>query len=289
MSNSKWNRKRSIPISLLSEAQLKEAVHDWAEGSVALEELLWMCLNNGVITEGCDAGNHGHFPYIGLLVDESNREMMERVISATLKSYCSDVLFNFYSNPRSGPEWYKVSVMISPNTRGEKTDLFFREITHALESSRDDEEMNAAKLLMKLYDFLAEKCAPVDLGVRCNGTMYMIELKARKLSGYLDYFSDLFSKANLTKLNTSPDFPYDVAIIECGDNESLCRALINVLEVFENEWTFEVPDKLSDEEYKTNYGAKLMRMKFGTDERGVKLMNDWLNATKYEGAPEVNY
>lgn len=289
MSNSKWNRVESVPISSLNEAQLKEAVHEWAEGSEAMERLLWSCLNNGVVTDGCDAGNHGHFPYLSVVINESRREMVEKIIAATLKCRCAKVIFHFHGNPRSGPDWYKESVGVFLNTKGDETECFFKEISNVLEADKKHEDTEVAKSLMKLCDFLQEKCSPIDFRVNSYKSGHELVLRCFGFERYWSYFNELFTKANLVKENNSENVPFAGWTVKCSDETELTKAVDFVLEVIRNEWNFEIPTELSDGEWRTNYGAKLMRMKFGTDEHGVKLMNNWLNANKPEGMHDVNY
>ena len=70
-----WNTGAGIPISSLSQDELKEAIHEWAEGSKELEDILWACYKNDVVTIGShvDPSEIGRF-YIQFIIDESNRK-----------------------------------------------------------------------------------------------------------------------------------------------------------------------------------------------------------------------
>ena len=62
---SKYNSGASIPISSLSDEELKIAIHEWAEGNDSLESLLWKCYKNGIETQGCHSGLNSYLQ-IGL-------------------------------------------------------------------------------------------------------------------------------------------------------------------------------------------------------------------------------
>ena len=109
MKGSTWNCLKSIPVDDLSEAELKEAIHEWAEGHDSFEELLWLCYNNGIKTNGCCAGDH-HFAYVDFLLDEGKEKLLE-MMSAAWKYGKINFFCQFYGNPRSGSDWYKTCLL----------------------------------------------------------------------------------------------------------------------------------------------------------------------------------
>lgn len=275
----------SIPVNRLSEEELKEAIPEWSEGSPGLEHLLWRCYECKVATNGSDAGNHGHPAYVSYTIGESERENLVRILNATLRFANSDVYVTFYGNPWSGSDWHKGIIDTSPNKR-EDAEQFFEVLTSSLDA--ESRENQFASVLMEVYDFLEDKCSPLEFRVvHDEDNMYRIVFECSRMEDYWQYFTELFAKAGLEKLPIKDGAPFMAWGIRVSE-ENFVRAVKNILDVFMTEWNYKIPENVEEIE-NLHYAAKLMSMKFGTDERGVKLMNEWLNAHKRKGQRDVNY
>ena len=134
MGKSKWNYGCSIPILALSEAERKEAIHEWAEGNDSLERLLWNCYENKVVTNGCCAGEH-HRPYVDFLIEESSRDALKQILDAAdNRSNYKAIFLMSGGNPYSGPDWYKPILGISPCKERKS---FFDDLNSYSENSND--------------------------------------------------------------------------------------------------------------------------------------------------------
>lgn len=275
----------SIPVNRLSEEELKEAIPEWSEGSPGLERLLWRCHECKVATGSCDAGNHGHPAYVTYTIDDSNRENLERIINATLRFANSDVGVRYYCNPWSGPDWHKGTIDTSPNKR-EDAEQFFEVLTSSLNLESKENEFGS--VLMEVYDFLEDKCCPLGFRViHDENNIYMIVFECVYMEDYWEYFTELFAKVGFAKLPNEMHPTY----MEWGirvSKDNFVSLFQKILDVFMTEWNYKIPENVEEIE-NLHYAAKLMSMKFGTDERGVKLMNEWLNAHKRPGKRDVNY
>lgn len=83
---SKYNTGVPMDISKLSDEERKQAFHEWAEGSEALERLLIVGYNRGFLSHACCGGDTGH-PYISYdLEDEYSRKMAISVAEQLVNS-----------------------------------------------------------------------------------------------------------------------------------------------------------------------------------------------------------
>ena len=77
----KWNTGASIPVTSLTLEELKEAIHEWAEGCDELEELLWACYHNGLETSESHVAEHNN--YFSFYISEKSEEQAKRLLTAT--------------------------------------------------------------------------------------------------------------------------------------------------------------------------------------------------------------
>ena len=52
-----YNNGHVIDVSKISSSEYEIAAKEWSEGSKALEELLFYCLKNNIITQACCVGH----------------------------------------------------------------------------------------------------------------------------------------------------------------------------------------------------------------------------------------
>lgn len=272
MKGSTWNHGASIPVSDLTESELKEAIHEWAEGCDSLEELLWLCNQNGLETNGCDAGNH-HFAYIDFLLKEENAKLMEIMSAAWNYGKCNFFCL-FFGNPRSGRDWYKTVINLSPRKNADAVPLF-NELCSVLKKEKSVSESQVCKKLLELIEFLDDKEADITMHMNKKAdSLYHFYFKAFSGSHNVEYFTKLFSNLGYTEVK-SPNKPIIAWEFETTDEKELEEFLKKTLEVFKCEWSLELPNEPT-EDMDFNSIALVMRRKFGTDDEGIKKFNEWL-------------
>ena len=79
-SKREWNTGAGIPISSLSQDELKEAIHEWAEGSQELENFLWECYHNDVTTIGSHVSERENMEIFmfNLLLKNQTEEILKK-------------------------------------------------------------------------------------------------------------------------------------------------------------------------------------------------------------------
>ena len=272
MKGSIWNCKKSIPVAELSEAELKEAIHEWAEGCDSLEELLWLCYNNGIKTNGCCAGAH-HFAYVDFLLNEGKEKLLE-VMSTAWKYGKINFFCQFYGNPRSGPDWYKTVINLSPRKNADAIPLF-GELCSVLKKEVPVSKSKVCKAFLDVLYFFDEK--KPDFLIHMNkkaDSLFHFYFTAFIDTPNIEYYSKLFGKIGYTEVK-NPNKPIIVWEFETEDENALKDILETTLKVFESEWTVEIPSE-PNEMMDYNFIALIMRRKFGTDEEGVKKFNEWM-------------
>lgn len=107
----KYNTGEAIDLKELSEEEAKEAIHEWAEGSEALEELLLEGYEKGFLSNACCAGEieDEQLPYIDYLLNsEDSRKMAigiaEKLVNSDLD--CQVDVRNTFLKNKYMPEKY---------------------------------------------------------------------------------------------------------------------------------------------------------------------------------------
>ncbi|MBQ9279700.1 MAG: hypothetical protein IJ215_01445 [Clostridia bacterium] len=281
-----YNHGSSIPISSLTETQLKMAMTEWAEGNPHMERLLWNCYHHGVKTSGCCA----HRPYIGVRIEGSSLENLKKVINvAETYGNTSLVLFLSAANPCSGPNWYREDITISPLKGVDRND-FLDELANALEKENDDSTENGFVHVIEFFYFLKEKDSDIIVRMTVEDTFrYTLELDYAKCRRNVDYYSVLFPKAGLIdSVYYPPDCPYAAWQLECTSASEFDKAIKKCLNLLKSNWKLKVRDEItSDMSFSAK--AQLMRRKFGTTPEGIQMLNDWINANRHPSLPMVNY
>ena len=146
---SKYNNMKTIPISSLSEQELKMAIKEWAEGSEILEQFLWNCHLKQLETNGCHAGKN---PFVGFYLNNSEEEI--RKILNTIQSMKGSEVFIMPDggNPFSGKDWYRsvITASINTNYRNEANE-FFKKLRQAMENFDSNPNKDYRNNLFEIY------------------------------------------------------------------------------------------------------------------------------------------
>ena len=157
---SKYNNIKSIPIEMLSEEELNQAIKEWSEGDESMEKLLWSCYRNGVKTSGCHAGGR---PYLGIEYEKNSKNKIVQLINSVLNERGTRIYLSpDGGNPFSGPSWYKPDIAIGSDVEHkEEADQFFDIMSTELQNS---EKTNLNFLsVINLFDFLIGKYSGIKL------------------------------------------------------------------------------------------------------------------------------
>lgn len=289
MKKGTWNRMESIPINSLSDKELKEAMKDWAEGNRHLEKLLWTCYETGVETSGCHSGHGIGIPYIDFRVDSSSRTKLENLLTATLGLGSAQVFLSFSGNPRSGPDWYMPTILVSPY-RAKDTTKFFKKLCSSLKNNRKKNTDEFINEFMDIYEFMKDKETPLNFRLRVNGgNQYTISIECYMNNRDWNYYSNLFTSIGFVEENDleCPDkaISWKYSVSAKDEFSSIMQKLYQTL--IKN-WTLELPEEITEDMTDVSK-ALLMRRKFGTDRKGIELLNEWLNENKEPHMRDVNY
>ena len=142
----------------------EQAIHDFAEGSEALEDLLKFCYENGIKTKACCRGHEKDFSHPYILFEDtalnylSNLEEVVAVIDAEI-TY----------TPKISASWPARCGVHCKHNNPESSDLFFKNIKGILEYTIEQNEIHLPKsfeLVDRINDninrsfFLSGKIAP---------------------------------------------------------------------------------------------------------------------------------
>lgn len=271
----KWNRGNSIPIDSLTFEELEEAIHEWAEGSTILEELLWLCYEKSVYTTGCDAGDH-HFAYIDFDFTKGSTENLQKLLNAAFKMRRCNIMVKYYGNPRSGLGWCEPTIGLSP-IKKEDVRTFFKQLCKALKRKHGAEPSELSKHFLDIARFLEDKESGLCVRFERNGG-YQFYMDSFMNSRNWDYYTQLFESAGLKVMHhRDPNAPVLAWGIRTEKEHEMTTALEKVYEVMKNNWTLELPDKLTSD-MGFNSMAMVMRRQFGTDEAGTAKLKEWVDA-----------
>lgn len=103
---SKYNTGKPIDISELTDAERKQAFHEWAEGSQALEQLLNVGYERGFFSHACCGGDTGR-PYISYKLNDDQSKKIAMYIAKQLIASDLDCRINFDNDFHYTEEEYK--------------------------------------------------------------------------------------------------------------------------------------------------------------------------------------
>lgn len=270
MGNSRWNNGSSIAIADLNEIELKEAMKEWAEGNKELEELLWECHHNGVVTTGSHVGEYS--AYVQFLIEDSS-EKIKNILCAAWNFDNVKVTLDFEGNPFSGPDWYKSTISISPK-RGCEASKLFACLTESLNNPEVMCCSNPFVHSYAIYHFLDGKESDLTFNFEKEDNKFSISIVCFGNTRNWNNFSEIFVTARM-----SEERKEEKGLIrwsyQTKDEEEFNSIIINLLETLKIKWNLSLPNEINNDMTLTS-SALVMRRKFGTDQEGIKRFNEWL-------------
>ncbi len=286
MGKSRWNRMVSIPVKSLTQEELKEAIHEWAEGCDELEKLLWTCYEKGLETAGSHVGKHNN--YLDFYVASNSKSQLKKVLFVAEAYGFSESFMMFGGNPISGPEWYRTHVDVScliPENVAE----FYANITQALENENTEIPARCFGMMIDFAEFFEGKMAMLNFRMKVrNHSEYEFFIETFANQQNWAYFDELFSSCGMIQ-KTRDDAPFICWYLKSSSKEDFYDTLQNLLDKIRENWNFNTPTEVTDD---MNFDLKalIMQKKFGTTPEGVKKMNAWINSNHPRlNGRKVNY
>lgn len=286
MRDSKWNTGASVPVTSLTSEELKDAIHEWAEGCDELEKLLWLCYRKGLETSGCHVGKKNN--YLEFYVTPKSNELLKRVLLVAEAYGFAETFMMFGGNPYSGPNWHRTTLSIDcliPENVGE----FYTRISQALEDETQLVDARCFGMMTEFAEFFEDKLADLNFRMRVHAhSEYEFYIEKFKGEHNWNYFDELFVALGMTRKQRE-DAPFVCWCIKSSSVKEFSDALNILLEGIRTKWSLKTPTEIVDPK-DFNFNALLMQKKFGTTSEGVKKMNDWINANKPNpNRRDVNY
>ena len=286
MGKSKWNSGASVPIHSLTSEELKDAIHEWSEGSEELERLLWTCYRRGLETGGCHIGKYNN--YLEFYISPESSEYLKRTLSVAESYGFAETFMMFGGNPLSGPNWYRTSIsvdcLIPENVGG-----FYERINDALEGENSKVSARCFALMLEIAEFFEDKLADLNFRMKVrNHSEYEFFIEKYKGRHNWDYLDELFSSFGMLQ-KKAEDAPFVFWYLMSFSEEDFYNTLVIILNGIREKWSLEAPSEIVDPR-DFNFNALLMQKKFGNTPEGVKKMNDWINANNPRpDGRKVNY
>lgn len=279
----------SIPVKSLGDKELKQAITDWSEGNRHLKKLLWRCYKAGVETSGCHSGHRKSTPYVDFQIEGTARTKLRKILSSTLDLGDAEVFLSFGGNPWSGPDWYKPVVLTAP-LKVEYTTIFFKSLIASLKEKKESQNDEIVKAFMDIYESMRDRETPLKFRMRVyEGECYKISIECFENNRDWKYYTELFTSIGF-KEERNPRYPDSIILWEniANGREEIKSMLQELNYTLKTKWTLELPEEIT-EDMSVVSRALLMRRKFGTDRKGIELLNKWLNDNKEPGMDDVNY
>ena len=237
---SKYNHSKSIPITSIPKEELQKAIHEWSEGNVELEKLLWTCYEKGIETNGC----HGEIdPFFGVCYKKEKKESIGRMITETLKYPKSQVLFSPFSpNPFGGEEWYLPNITIGIFSEEEaEINEYFARINESISKSQ---EVLFTKIL-ELLEFLSDKYDNLYIRIVHRNDEYSFTIEGKMSEERFKVLNDIFEKAGLS-LEKTPDIPRKYWTIKEKDPQELNKRLESIIDYIISNYVVITPQRVED-------------------------------------------
>ena len=286
MGNSRWNRMVSIPVNSLTQEELREAIHEWAEGCEELEKLLWTCYHKGIETGGSHVGKHNN--YFEFYVDFNSTSLLQRILSAAETYGFAETFMMFGGNPFSGPNWYRTNLCIECLIP-EKVAEFYSQVNHTLEDETQNISARCFALMLEFAEFFEDKLANLRFRMKVrNHSEYELFIETSKSGHNVAYFDELFGSFGMIQMKRD-DSPVVLWYINGFSEEDFYLTIKTILDGIRSKWKLETPTEIVDEK-NPFFNALIMQKKFGTTPEGVKKMNDWINSNCHHPmGRKVNY
>ena len=275
MGKSRWNRMVSIPVKSLTPEELKEAIHEWAEGCDELERLLWACHDNGLETGGCHVDERSN--YIQFAVATESAEQLKKCLSAAEVYGYATLQMMIGGNPYSGPNWHRTKLGVTC-TRPNDVDSFFCNLTNALENGKYSETKSGFTLISDIAEFFEEKLAALEFFMSVqNHSEYEFRIILRSNERNWKYFNELFGSFGMVQeVEKKEKYSMISWYVNASSKEEFYDVLFDILEGIKRKWNLETPTEIMPD-MGFPHKALLMQKKFGITPEGVKKMNDWIN------------
>ena len=285
--DSRWNTGASFPISSLTPEELKEAIHEWAEGYDELEDLLWTCYQSGLETAGADA--HEHRNYFEFYIEESSAEQAKRLLSAVEAYGFGQIFVTFGGNPYSGPNWHRTSFDVSC-LRPEDVRTFFTCLARAVENENFEKTHRSFELVADFARFFEDKMTGISLRANVrNHSEYEFFIESHMNQRNWAYFDELLGSLGMNCLKSEKDPSTLWWQLRASSAEEFSEAMKRLAEGVRTKWSLPVPTEPTDDMGWAE-ASLIMRQKFGTTREGLNRLNDWINTTyPRKDGRKVNY
>ena len=279
----KYNNRKAIPVESLKKEELKEAVHEWAEGSEGLEKLIWSCINLEMETSGSNYKTRGS--YLEMWTDkytEEKKELLYRLLYTNIKYPDSDLaLAPDGGNPYSGPNWSRPYITFGFNTNSlEESNERFEELDASLSSK--DSIPEAYRLLfdelMQIQEFLTGKESRLNVSfAHTQNDVYELNMEIRKRDENKNRKEEIINKTGIKFEKQETDAPYDSYVLRGKRVADLLENIIKLRETISTEWDIELRNEISPTD--SFFDRVLIKKRqFGDSEEGRKKLNLWLQS-----------
>ena len=271
---SKYNNYESIPIDSLKEEELKTAIKEWAEGSPAMEELLWTFYHSGIKTNGCHAEAR---PFIGFNYDPQEKEKISRLMDAALSIKGSNISISpDGGNPFSGKDWYKPTITLGFNDETkEEVEQHLQYLTYILKNDQTMIENTRTSSILELLDFLINKYSALTIFItHTEDEKYEIavEGKTKMKKEKHDILKHVFEPIGLEEKEVGPRYCWEHSY---HDMDELEQGIKKVSSHIIDNYTFQTPTK-EEECEKFNTIAHLKRKESLEKTGKLDEFNKWL-------------
>lgn len=256
---SKYNHIHSIPVESVSEEEINQVIHEWAEGNFSLEKFLLTCYQNNIKTNGCHAGSS---PYIGFDYNRGNDRLFEKLILTTLSFKDSQILIRADGgNPFSGPNWYFPCVTIGFFKKNQfDADLLIDALTDVINKKYSVNTKFDLKPLFILFHFLINKYCGLLIRIRhTNKDIYSVSFEksfSENQSDLLDDWNSFFCSIGLTYIPSN--YPIKEWKYESSDLDDFMEHVNYISDYIVHHYSFPIPRQL-DKENSLNINAHIMR------------------------------
>lgn len=273
---SKYNSGASIPISSLSDEELRIAIHEWAEGNNSLESLLWRCYKNGIETQGCHSGLNSYLQ-IGL---KSPKDKLIKILGAIHQLNDSDIfILPNGGNPFSGPDWYKPSICIGSSSPTKKeSNRFFDVLSNTIDEN-DIKQANEDSLILELLNYLYFfNGKGLDENLRLVHNANEKKQYTFSIEGFYDInnfnrLNPIYQKNGFKMILSDKIEDLTFFTLSSNDPQELAEKMRKGREYLQERYWVEYPSP--ENATSTNLQVRLMRMRFGDTQEGRQKFEEW--------------
>ena len=291
MERKRWNDSSSYDVDQLTMEQLKDAIPDWAEGSLTLENLLWKSYDMGMKSTYSGSNN------IGYLVRPENMETLRKICSYLQERTTGIIHLCMYGNPYSGPNWAHPWVHILDNLLvlekdSRFADELFNDLGDIITGMKEQEIKRGYDQIFDFCEFFKDKIPEATVKMEMKEYSYRLCLQITRTPRILKDYFNMFVDSPVFKYMTIEEARRkggDINFCFSSRNFSSFNDIVQeCLVTLKENWSRTIPDEIPQDASGWER-AMIMRHKFGTSPEGIQKMNDWLNQTRKKGFREVAY